>query len=377
MVLVGLGGSVLVAGVAYATTAPAPVVAAHGLGAALPTRRVAPSVRVLDTDPASADLRAWTVPVGNQGQVGSCVTWAIDYAMLGWYSRYTAVSGQPFAPMYTYSQIDGGIDGGALPTAALQLAQTQGSDTRADYTQGDYDWVHQPTATERVNAAHFKIKGYATLFAGAGQAGATTSLKHALATRQPVAIEMAVRHGFDYLGSSPAAVDNDITSPIRGYHEVLAVGYDSSGLVIQNSWGTGWANAGFGLISWTVVQHDVVEADTIEGFVGPPPSPTPPTTSAPAVTKVAAAAKATTPAPTVSYKITWTGRPGNTGAITRYDVWSQVDSGRFVRVTLASAKATSFSFTARVGHHYRIAVRAVTATTTGALRYSVDFLASR
>jgi len=58
-------------------------------------------------------------------------------------------------------------------------------------------------------------------------------------------------------------------------------------------------------------------------------------------------------------------------------VWSQVDGQPFVRVTLASAKSTSFMLTARVGHHYRIAVRAATATTTGALRYSANFLATR
>jgi hypothetical protein len=376
MVLVGLGGSVLVAGAADATTTPAPALVTRGLGAALPTARVAPRVAALDADPARADLRAWAVPPGNQGQLGSCVTWAIDYAMLGWYSRYTGESGQPFAPMYTYSQINGGVDGGAVPTAALQLAVDQGSDTRAHYTQGDYDWVHQPTAAEHANAAHYKIKGYSTLFAGAGQAGATTSVKHALATRHPVAIEMAVRHGFDYLGSSAAAVDSDITSAIRGYHEVLAVGYDSAGLIVQNSWGTGWANGGFGRISWSVVQHDVWEADTIDGFVGTPRPPTPPTTTAPMVAKVVAKVTAKSPWSTVAYVVRWKGTVGTTGTITRYDVWSQVDGKPFVRVALASPKSTSFTLSARVGHHYRIAVRAATSTTKGALRYSSNFLAS-
>jgi hypothetical protein len=379
IVFLGLGGSVLVAGVAYAATAPGSSLGPRGLGAALPKQRLAPRVVALDADPASVDLRAWAVPPGDQGQVGSCVTWAIDYALLGWYSRYSSVIGQPFAPMYTYSQINGGVDGGAIPTDALRVAATQGSDTRVHYTQGDYDWSHQPTAAERANAAHFKIKGYTTLFAGAGQAGATTSVKHALATKHPVAIEMAVRHGFDYLGASESAVDGDVTSPIRGYHEVLAVGYDSAGVIVQNSWGATWAGDGFGRISWQVVQHDVWEADTIEGFVTPPPPVprTPPTTTAPTVAKVAENVTAGAPTAKVSYKIAWSGKVGTTGAITRYDVWSQVDGKAFVRVALATAKSTSFTLAAIVGHHYRIAVRAATSTTTGALRYSDNFLASR
>jgi hypothetical protein len=125
------------------------------------------------------------------------------------------------------------------------------------------------------------------------------------------------------------------------------------------------------------VQHDVWEADTIDGFVSPPPPPTPPTTSAPTVARVAAKVTAKTPAPTAAYVVAWKGTAGNTGPITRYDVWSQVDGKPFVRVALASAKSTSFTLTARVGHHYRIALRAATSTTTGALRYSTNFLASR
>jgi len=38
--------------------------------------------------PNSVNLSAWTVPVGNQESTESCVTWAIDYGLLGWYSNY-------------------------------------------------------------------------------------------------------------------------------------------------------------------------------------------------------------------------------------------------------------------------------------------------
>lgn len=376
-VLVALAAGVCAAGSAFAATTSGPSPAAHGLGASRPTIVVAPRVEMLDAAPASVDLRQWAVTPGDQGQISSCVAWAIDYDMLGWYARYSERAGQPFAPMYTYSQINGGVDAGSVPTDALQLAVTQGSDSRADYTQGDYDWKHKPTPAERANAAHFKVKGYETLFMGSNQIGSAALVKHALATKHPVAIEMAVRHGFDYLGSTPAAVDNDYTSAVRGYHEVMAVGYDSAGLIIENSWGTGWANGGFGRISWLVVQHDVWEADTIDGLVPPPPvPPTPPTTSTPSVTaaaKTVAGAKVST----VSYRVAWNGAVGTSGPITRYDAWYQVDGHAFVPVKLASATSASFTLAALVGHHYRIAVRANTKTKVGAMRYSVTFLAFR
>ena len=134
------------------------------------------------------------------------------------------------------------------------------------------------------NAARFKIKGYTTLFAGVSQAGNVTLLKQALATNHPVAIKMSVRHGFDSLANQPSAVDDDTITDIRGDHEVLAVGYDAAGLIVENSWGTGWANGGFGRISWAVVQKDVGEAETIAGFVQAAPAPLPATkTSIPSV----------------------------------------------------------------------------------------------
>jgi hypothetical protein len=375
LVAVLLAATTAAAGSASASTSaavPAVVLQAHGLGAARPAGKVAPHVTALAVPPASADLRKWAVPPGNQGAVGSCVTWAIDYGMLGWYSRYSGRAGQPFAPMYTYSQINGGVDNGSSPIAALQVALTQGSDTRAHYTQGDYDWTSKPTAAERANAAQYKIKSYTTLFMGANQAGSATLLKNALATNHPVAIVMAVRHGFDILGPSAAAVDDDITSAIRGYHEVLAVGYDSAGLIIENSWGTGWADGGFGRLSWRVVLNDVWEGDTIEGFAAlAPPPPTPPSVSTPTATLVTPAASATA---TASYNIAWTATPGSAGAITHYDAWYSVDGGALVGVNLGSLLSPSFTIALRAGHSYRVAVRPTAGTTVGATVYSASFV---
>jgi len=373
--VVMLAASSVAAGAVSATSASAEtaVIASHGLGAARPAGHVSPRVSALTVPPASFDLRKYAVTPGNQGAVGSCVTWAIDYGMLGWYAKFSGHAGAPFAPMYTYSQINGGADNGSSPISALQVALTQGSDTRADYTQGDYDWKSQPTAAEHANAAHYKIKSFTTLFMGSGQSGSATLIKNAISTNHPVAIVMAVRHGFDVLGASASAVDDDVTSAIRGYHEVLAVGYDSAGLIIENSWGTGWANGGFGRLSWRVVLNDVWEGDTIEGFAPTPPPapPTPPVVSTPAVTLVTPAASPTTNA---AYKITWTATPGTSGAITRYEGWYSVDGGALMSVNLGTSMTLAFSLSLRAGHTYKVAVRATAGGTVGATVYSAPFV---
>jgi hypothetical protein len=365
----------LAAAPAIAAAAPASVhasgIATHGLGAHRPTTRFAPRTArfaALDVLPVSVDLKQWAVTPGNQGAVSSCVTWAIDYGMLGWYSKYTGRAGQPFAPMYTYSQINGGVDRGSYPTAALEIAKTQGSDTRAHYTQGDYDWHTLPTAAEKANAANFKIKSYTTLFSGSGQAANSTLIKQALATKHPVAITMAVRRGFDYLGANPAAVDDDITSTVRGYHEVLAVGYDAAGLVIENSWGTGWANGGFGRLSWRVVQKDVWEADIIDGFVTPP---TPPTVTAPTVSVLSTSGAGTST--TVSYKIAWTGKAGTSGEIKKYAAYYSVDGSPLHAVPLASLTSTTFTLATQAGHTYKIGVRATAGALASPIVYGAVF----
>lgn len=370
-------GGVAAMGTGAASAAPATpaaaTIAAHGLGARPPSAATSAGVsaravsNAMVAVPASVDLRRWAVTPGDQGALNSCVPWAVDYGMLGWYSRFSGLAGQPFAPMYTYSQINGGGDYGSSATAALQVAVDQGNDTRAHYPQGDSNWSTVPTAAERVNAARYKIKGFSTIFIGTGQLTTPIRLKQALATNHPVAIEMAVRNGFDLLAAGATAVDDDSTSAIRGYHEVLAVGYDAAGLIVQNSWGTEWANGGFGRISWRVVLTDVGEGEIADGFVQ--------AVTAPSVsTPVAARASTATAVHTIVYKATWKGTVGNSGAITRYEASYQVDGRPFVAVKLSSSLALSFRVTTVIGHRYRVAVRAVASNQVGAFRY-VAFVA--
>src|SRR5215211_8014883 len=100
-----------------------------GMGAKRPKTQLAavlPAATITASLPATVDLSSYDVAVGNQGQVGSCVAWAIDYAMLGWYSKHDGRAGQPFHPMYTFSQIHSTNDadgGGSDPEDALTVAQ--------------------------------------------------------------------------------------------------------------------------------------------------------------------------------------------------------------------------------------------------------------
>jgi Papain family cysteine protease len=257
------------------TQTAAAATAVHGLGALAPTTTIfpttiAPSAAV--ALPVSADISQWDVPVGDQGSVGSCVAWTIAHSMMGWYATRAGLSPRTFSPMYMYSQINVGEsqlkDLGSHPTYGLAEAVSQGNDSESDYWQGDINWGDPPNASERNNANGFKLTGYTTLFAnpsGGGSIG-EDAIKTAIANTQPVAIMLPVRPGFDSL-TATNTLDTDQSGKSRGLHEVLAVGYNSYGLLIQNQWGTGWGSGGYARLAWNVVRGDIIEAEVATGLI--------------------------------------------------------------------------------------------------------------
>ena len=249
--------------------------AAAGTSPPTTTLQAPPASLISVPNAPGVDLTKWAVPVAQQGSAGSCTTWAIAYAMLGWYSRHDGVSGQPFAPMYVYSQAHStepdGSDGGASPTDVLNLLKEQGVDTRADYGHTDTDWLSQPTAAQRANAAHWKVKDFHQIFKRVGSEDPTATIKAQLDAGKPVAIRMTARAGIHHYYMDGKAIYNDTTGTNIGGHSVLALGYDSTGLLIQNSWGTSWGINGFARLSWAVVAKDIQEANTIDGFLSGSP----------------------------------------------------------------------------------------------------------
>jgi hypothetical protein len=336
----------------------------HRLGALRPkkhVRAVAPPASRLVGLPPSVDLTAYAVPVQSQGNLGSCVAWAIDYAMLGWYSRHDGRPGQPFHPMYTFSQITNATGTGSQPADALWVAKSQGNDTIAHYRHTLTDFTTKPNAAEKANAANYKVAGYETLFsnnnaAGGGQAG-TTLIKTALAAGKPVAIEMRVRPGFENMGAraSPAsATDDDISGREIGYHEVLALGYSLGGIVIQNSWGANWGFKGRAQLSWRVVDRDVISAYTIDGFAG---NNTPTPTPAPRMGDIVQQFPLDQLTTSATAPVTFRWSASSPLGIAAYEVYVKRDDGGFWKQDIPST-ATEYTWSLAFGHSYQVAVKA-------------------
>jgi hypothetical protein len=289
-----------------------PTVAAHIISHSVRSRIHATTTTTGGSLPTSFSLAQYTMPVGDQGSVNeACVSWAIDYAMFGLYANEMGES-TAFAPMYSYSQIHGDNSaggGGASPDDAINEANTQGVDTQSDYTQGNYNFTTAPTSAEIANAAHYKAVGYNTMYnsnVGPGVA-AVTPIETELASGNPIALIIG---DFDALGMMTASNDTLAASQVswnhlRGLHEVLAVGYDSTGVIIQNSWGTSWGNQGFGTLDWDFIENYSLNASTIDSFSitgAPAPTlraitPTPAPVTPPVVTPPAPPAPVTPPTP--------------------------------------------------------------------------------
>ena len=245
---------------------------AHGLGAqvasagvAAPTTTTTSSAGVTaGTAPASVDLSGNAPPVGDQGQVNSCVAWAEDYSMRGYYAKrdgYYPAGGNPatgsFEPMYTYAQLAKGQNIGTYMDDHLNILQSQGIDSRGDYTQGDYDYTTQPSATETSNAARYKIASWSNLFSS-GTPGVGTvaqqDIENSLAGGNPVGLLIPVYDNFYYLSSGSSYVDVPTSGMTNhGNHAVTAFRYDANGVWVENQWGTGWGQSGWAELSWAFV----------------------------------------------------------------------------------------------------------------------------
>ena len=207
--------------------------------------------------------------IGNQGQIGSCATWAIGYGILGYYSKTQPHPGAPFAALSLYNLVNGGGDNGSRSTDIYSVLKTKGIVQQSVWTHGPTDYLSQPNTTEAANGLTHRTNDGSYLFIGGNQgAAAQTKIETALAAGTPVAIGLPVYMPFEQLTSSGYVMTAaKATGSVLGGHMVAAYGYDSTGVKIANSWGTGWGNAGWATLAWDFVDKYVNEASTPGGFL--------------------------------------------------------------------------------------------------------------
>ena len=310
----------------------------HGLGLVPTPSATASAGAVAQVDaaaasvPASVDLTPYAMPAGDQGQVGSCAAWATDYTALGYWENKEGITGGGLEPMFTYSQVTGGVDRGSSIEGNLQIDQS-GVDTQGDYWQGNFDYTDMPTSVEKAAAVNWKLSTFTNLAIVPSVNATTTqqSIEVALAAGTPVVIGIPVYYNFFSVTAANNGYYSGPSGSFEGYHAITALGYNANGLVIENSWGSGWGNRGFATLSWSFVNGDVFDAVAVGALTaGQPVSAT-----APAVTGTAAQGQTLTastgnwsPAAT-SYAYQWERAAGTT---TRWSPISGATAATYVPV---------------------------------------------
>ena len=205
--------------------------------------------------PDSVDLSAWAPPVGNQGQVGSCTSWATGYYERYWLRNHALGDTTLYAPMYLYSQIAQGVDRGSSFPGNFSIMIAQGIAPQSSYTQGNYDYTTQPTSAEKTAAAGYKASSYQMLFSGASSAN-QTAVEAAMAGGTPVMLAIPVYPEFDNASTAHPLVGLPTAGETsRGGHAIFAAKYDANGVWIENSWGTWWGASGWAELSWAFVDQ--------------------------------------------------------------------------------------------------------------------------
>ena len=252
------------------TPLPEPPQEEFGLGLELLQADTYQSAHVIAAAPVAlprqVDLSQNFPPPGNQGQQGSCVGWAVAYALKSYHERdertwSLADEEHLMSPAYVYNQIRQ-RGGGSYFVDAFDVLLNQGvaSLKLMPYDQNDYS--RQPSAAARAEAANYKIAAWGRVDAGTTRADFEQEMKRHLVAGSPLVIGIPVYPDFQSLSPSNPIYD-DSSGVSRGGHAIVIVGYDDarSAFRIVNSWGNGWGvDGGYGWIDYGSIESLILVA---------------------------------------------------------------------------------------------------------------------
>ncbi|MCB1160204.1 MAG: hypothetical protein KDK45_22065, partial [Leptospiraceae bacterium] len=199
--------------------------------------------------------------IGDQGQYGTCVAWAVGYNMKSYLEGIdqNAAPGsdnsKQFSPKYLFTSIPdaekGSGCGGTGFESALDSIVKNGIPKMSvvPYTNlGSCTYSSSFIEQYKNDATPFKIENYRRIdhTTDAGQA----EIKEAIANNRPVVIGAKLDDRFmswnsaDVYGATGSPSYNNVGQ--HAYHAMIIGGYDDSksAYLVINSWGTSWGNAG-------------------------------------------------------------------------------------------------------------------------------------
>src|SRR5262245_11936071 len=243
--------------VAYSSAAGAGAIA--GLGAA-------PIAPIL---PATIDLRAYFSPIEDQGSLGSCTANAavglLEYFEKRAFNRFTDAS-RPFLYKTERDLLGWTGDTGAYLRTAMEALVLFGApperywpyDGRPAATNPLYDV--EPSAFCYAFGQSFQgIKYFRLDPAGSSPATRLANIKAYCAAGFPSMFGFPVYREYDnplpggLIAYPTTGYRGGHANVVAGYDDNLMIGSDKGALLIRNSWGTSWSNAGYAWMTYRYV----------------------------------------------------------------------------------------------------------------------------
>jgi hypothetical protein len=195
-----------------------------------------------------------TPPIENQGQEGACVAFAGAIVRdIAWYKLKNATSYSTtvnvFSTEYIYNQCKAGnCASGTGMTTVLNLFYNQGVCLSNTMPYSDVECDTLPDGSQRAEAVNYKIANYSRFIVTD-----IIALKQELYNNRAIMFPLIVDNAF------VSATTGFIWSPStisEGYvgHCVALIGWDDTknAFKIQNSWGTGWGDSGYGWVDYVL-----------------------------------------------------------------------------------------------------------------------------
>lgn len=211
--------------------------------------------------PAEVSLKPYAGAVDNQLSANACTAHALTSAMELLCKR----GGQDveLSRLFVYynARPDPTQDTGANIREAIKSLCKIGVPLESTWPYDISKVSIKPDAAAYASAAGYRIERFSCT--GCGLASDNEQRKAALAQGFPVVFGMPM----DSYGYA-------------GIHAMVMVGYNKTGFIVENSWGTAWGDGGYFTLPYDKAIELVFEAWVIEGVLGVPVEPlwTPPVT---------------------------------------------------------------------------------------------------
>ena len=211
--------------------------------------------RGLEIVPAAGSLKKYAPTPLNQGDYGTCTSWAVAYcgrtiaeAVKNNWTDSNVINKNAYSAAFLFRLLrpqDTICKGGSSITDAFTILKEKGA-LKAATTPGIC--LPAVTSSQLEAASEFKIKDYLRLFdIEEGPQLKIQIVRKSINEKKPVVIGMLCPDSFQNCGEVWNPTEEPL--PTYGGHAMCVVGYDDNkyggAFEIQNSWGTNWGNKGY------------------------------------------------------------------------------------------------------------------------------------